>query len=62
MGKRNSPENTTMIDAVGISNGKLIPNKSTAFSLLYYEFIIYNTNQYKMKYLIVVKNIANNSK
>jgi predicted DNA-binding WGR domain protein len=55
-----TPENITMIDNnnVGIPNGKLKKNnnKDKHFSLLYDEFIIYNSNQYKIKYLIVVKN------
>jgi poly [ADP-ribose] polymerase len=52
-----SPSSVTVIDGVGIPNGKLTKN-SKSYSLLYDEFIIYNTNQYKIKYLIVLKNVA----
>ena len=53
-----APSDITVIDGVGIPNGKLVkvndPTKKC--TLLYDEFIIYNANQYKIKYLIVIKN------
>jgi len=47
---------TTLSDGVIVPNGKLINSNDKKCSLLYDEFIIYNTKQYKIKYLIVVKN------
>ena len=54
---QSSPDEITKIDGVGIPNGKLKKNTSGNYNLLYDEFIIYNTMQYKMKYVIVVKNM-----
>jgi poly [ADP-ribose] polymerase len=53
------PSSTTIIDNIIIPNGKITKKteKNITYSLKYDEFIIYNTNQYKIKYLIVVKNI-----
>jgi poly [ADP-ribose] polymerase 2/3/4 len=58
---QSTPESITTIDGVGIPNGKLAkpkknPPSGSYYSLLYDEFIIYNPNQYKIKYLMVVKN------
>jgi poly [ADP-ribose] polymerase len=51
------PESMTVIDGISIPNGKLKKNPTDkSYSLLYDEFIIYNANQYKIKYLIVVKD------
>lgn len=53
-----SPGDFVEIDGVKIPNGKLVKHKTDSFSLLYDEFIIYNSNQYKIKYMIVVKNVV----
>lgn len=56
---QHTPESITIVNGIGIPNGKLKKNTNDAqnnYSLLYDEFIIYNSNQYKIKYLIVVKN------
>jgi poly [ADP-ribose] polymerase len=54
---QSTPESETKINGVSIPNGKLKKNDDgKQYSLLYDEFIIYNTNQYKIKYLLVVKN------
>lgn len=56
---QSSPGSITTIDGIQIPNGKL--KKSGSIDpeknpLLYDEFVIYNTNQYRFKYLMVVKN------
>ena len=53
------PSDSTVVDNVIIPNGVIKKNvdKKSKYSLIYDEFVIYNTNQYKIKYLIVVKNI-----
>ncbi|ATZ80272.1 putative poly ADP-ribosyl transferase [Bodo saltans virus] len=54
-----APESDTVIDNVIIPNGKLKKRSiDKSYSLLYDEFIIYNANQYKIKYLIVVKDTS----
>jgi len=54
----NTPSSLTVLDNVVIPNGIIAKNNSTTkCDLLYDEFIIYNTDQHKIKYLIVVKNV-----
>ena len=53
---QSSPENVCVIDGVIIPNGIIKKNKINACQLQYDEFIIYNTNQYKIRYVIVVEN------
>jgi predicted DNA-binding WGR domain protein len=50
-----SPESVECINGINIPNGKLV-DKQHRGALMYDEFIIYNSLQYKIKYLIVVKN------
>lgn len=55
-----TPNNITTIDNIGIPNGILTQNPSTNnYSLLYDEFIIYNSSQYKIKYIVIITNIFN---
>jgi predicted DNA-binding WGR domain protein len=54
-----TPSDITIVDGIGIPNGKLTKTKDSTkkCTLLYDEFIIYDSNQYKIKYLIVIKNM-----
>ena len=50
-----SPSSSVVVDNIIIPNGKLIDTKMKR-SLLYDEFIVYDSNQQFIKYLILVKN------
>ena len=52
---KNTPESSVECNGLIIPNGKLVNSKASA-SLLYDEFIVYDSNQQFMKYLILVKN------
>jgi len=52
---KHTPRDVTQVDNLVIPNGKLAKINTNA-SLLYDEFIVYNSNQQLLKYLIVVKN------
>ena len=49
------PASFELCDDVKLPNGKLKKIKKDCY-LLYNEYIIYNTDQYKIRYIIVVKN------
>jgi poly [ADP-ribose] polymerase 2/3/4 len=53
---KHTPSSGTIINDITIPNGPITNNKS-AGSLLYDEFIVYNSNQQLIKYLVLVKNI-----
>ena len=55
----NTPTSNTVINNIIIPNGKLGLGKEKTF-LIYDEFVFYNINQYKMKYLLVLKNNIKN--
>ena len=65
-----SPSDGVIIGETHIPNGKIKkvadilvnspagkPDPHKKYSLLYDEYVIYNTNQYRIKYLVVVKNV-----
>jgi poly [ADP-ribose] polymerase len=51
---QNTPSSSTIVDGVSIPNGKL-EKSGVSSCLLYDEYIVYDTNQISLKYLIVVK-------
>jgi len=52
---KNTPESSFQYKGVSIPNGKLIKSNVGAY-LLYDEFIVYETNQQLIKYLVIVEN------
>lgn len=53
---KNTPSSTTKIDDIIVPYGKL-ENVNNGSVLLYDEFIVYDTNQISLKYLVIVKKI-----
>lgn len=52
-----TPSASTMINEIDVPNGELKESKKVGASLLYDEFIVYDSHQQFIKYLILVKNI-----
>lgn len=52
---QNTPKESTIVDGITIPNG-VLTKSSVKATLLYDEFIVYQSNQQLIKYLIIVKN------
>lgn len=53
---KTTPATMTEVDGVKIPNGSLKPSRENSV-LLYDEFVIYDSNQFKIKYLVITKNV-----
>lgn len=52
---QNTPSSSVKIDDMVVPNGKLKKSDVSSSCLLYDEYIVYNTNQISLKYLVIVK-------